>query len=252
MPSISSLLQIKAGSTIQIFISYVVLPTFFNFIPINSVSTGLREKLTSLLTNVITDAAKTAIRTEPNSGRPVFTIGQFFVASVRGEPRRVTVKPGHTALEQKGLLKLQDVDYGGEVVIRSELVYNIPSDVYASVATIPVLRCNGSITALHPNSANRRWTPEQCQVFRHLTENCLLTATVIKVSMSPQMSVPYYNFELFTAEEKNVVAISDVMRAFEYAASSVASNSNNSPMSYNTNNISSSSAYQNNSSPATN
>ena len=96
--------------------------------------------MNSLLTEVITDPEKVSIRTELSSGRPIFSMGQFFVAAVRGQPRRITVKPGHTALEQSGMLKLQDVDYGGEAVLRSDQVFMIPASIAAALSTIPVLR----------------------------------------------------------------------------------------------------------------
>merc|ERR550532_1938192 len=90
--SISSKLNIKAGSMVQILISYVVLPTFFNFIPINQTTNKFREQLKTILNNVVTNPSRKTLLPDPLTGVLAVSQGQFFVAKVRGEIRRVTVK----------------------------------------------------------------------------------------------------------------------------------------------------------------
>ena len=217
MTSISSKLDIKTGSNVKILISYVVLPTFFNFIPINQTTNKFREQLKTLLNSFITSAGKKGIDSDPNTGQPVVFPGQYFVSKIRGEVRRVTVKPGHQLLEKNKFVKIQDVDYGGEIIARCNEVFKIPEQSAEAIKNIPVLRCNGSMNGLHPNSTTRRWSPEQCQSFRQLTESNIMDATVARVTLSPQMSVPYYNFDLYYSHG-NQFSIADIMRAFEYAS----------------------------------
>ncbi len=214
--SISSKLNIKAGTSVKILISHVVLPTFFNFIPINQTTNKFREQLSTLLNNIITNPLKQSLKLE-SSQQLSSVSGQYFVALLRGQVRRVTVKLGHQSLEKNKFVKLQDVDYGGEVVLHCNDVFQVPDENAELLKSIPVLRCNGSMNGLHPNSATRRWSPEQCQSFRQLTESNILDATVARVTLSPQMSVPYYNFDLYFSNG-NQLSIADIMRAFEYAS----------------------------------
>ena len=217
--SISSKLNIKAGSNVKILISYVVLPTFFNFIPINQTTNKFREQLKALLNSFFTSPSRRVIDSDPTTGQPIAWPGQYFVSKIRGELRRVTVKLGHACLEKNKFVKIQDVDYGGELVARFDEIFKIPDENVEALKSIPVLRCNGSMNGLHPNSTTRRWSPEQCQSFRQLTESNILDATVARVTLSPQMSVPYYNFDLYFATgNHNQLSIADIMRAFEYAS----------------------------------
>jgi len=215
--SISSKLNIKAGSNVKILISYVVLPTFFNFIPINQTTNKFREQLKVLLNSCFTSQSRRNIDIESSSGQPVSRPGQYFVSKIRGDLRRVTVKLGHACLEKNKFVKIQDVDFGGELIARIDEVFQIPEESVEALKNVPVLRCNGSMNGLHPNSTTRRWSPEQCQSFRQLTEHNILDATVARVTLSPQMSVPYYNFDLYFSSG-NQLSIADIMRAFEYAS----------------------------------